>query len=201
MYPRLFCSDTKDVKQQLRYLILILAVMLTTLCAGMAFAVDTGAQFGLIGGVSVPDAPNTNQYLLYGIKGSTFATESITIGGYYLMSNKGTQAAPDGFKYSIVGVQACYQIPAGAGETYLGVRAGITKVNITPLGTTTELVMSPYHYGIFTGHDYNIREWLLLGFEGSYLHAETGRATSNGTTYVQDSFNIINFLVSIQVRI
>ncbi len=175
--------------------------MLTTLCASIAFAVDTGAQFGLIGGASVPDAANTHQYLLYGIKGSTFASENLTIGGYYLISNNGTQAAPDGFNYSLIGVQACYQLPAGTGETFLGVRAGITKLNVMPVGTTTELVMSPYHYGIFVGHDYLIREWLLLGFEGSYIHAETGRATSGGTNYIRDSFNIINFLVSIQVRI
>lgn len=195
MYSVVFCSDTKPVKQQLRYLILILAFALTTICASNAFG--AGAQFGILGGASVPDAANTGQYLLYGIKGSTFAMENITVGGYYLLSNDGTQVSDQELNYSLIGVQAMYQVPAGSGETYMGVRAGITKLHFTPSAGATAIVMSPYHYGITVGHDYFIKDWVMFGFEGSYLHVETGKAS----TTIYDSFNLINFLVSIQFRL
>ena len=180
---------------------LILAVALTTLCAATAFSADGdgGAQFGLMFGPSVPDAENTHEYLLTGIKGSTTILPNFTAGGYYLVSNGGSQAAADGFRYSIHGVQAAYAMPSGSGETHFGVRVGITKVRITPDPTSRdEIVFSPYHYGIFTGHDYQLMSWVKAGFEGSYLHVETGRTTQGSNVYTRNSFSLINFLVTLQ---
>jgi hypothetical protein len=159
-----------------------------------------GSQAGLVYGLSVPDAENTNPYMLTGIKGSARLTPYFSTGGYYMTSDKqGAPSSTDKFRYSIAGVEAVYHIVQGQGDTYFGVRAGITKIKTSPNGE--DATFSPYHYGIATGYDYLIYPWLAVGFEGSYLHAERGKTIQNGATIQLDSFNIMSFLASIQIRL
>lgn len=158
------------------------------------------SQFGIMYGFSVPDADNTNPFHLFGVKGEAFMTPIFSFGGYYLLSDRsGQKDSTEQFAYSLHGVEAAYHIAADSGDTFIAVRTGVTKVRQSPGGV--DMTFSPYHYGIATGYDYYITEKVALGFEGSYLHVLPGRTTLGATDYLQKSFNIISFLVSIQVRL
>lgn len=166
----------------------------------MAFAAEKGAQFGMVWGLSVTDADNTNAFQLTGVKGSAYITPSISLGGYYFLSDSsGQPSATDKFTYGLQGMQAAYMIPASNGETSIGLRVGLTKIKQSPNGT--DITYSPYHYGIAVGYDYALYSWMAVGFEGSFLHVMDGKTTLNSTVYQRDAFNIISFLIAIQFRI
>lgn len=166
----------------------------------MAFAAEKGAQFGMVWGLSVTDADNTNAFQLSGVKGSAYITSNFSLGGYYFLSDSsGEPSSTDKFTYGLQGMQAAYMIPASNGETTIGLRVGLSKIKQSPSGT--DLTFSPYHYGVAVGYDYALYNWLAVGFEGSFLHVLSGKTTLNGTTYERDPFNIISFLVAIQFRI
>lgn len=159
-----------------------------------------GSQAGVVYGLSVPDAENTNPYMMVGFKGSARLAPYFSTGGYYFQSDKqGAPSATEKFRYSIAGVEAIYHLVNGSGDTYFGVRAGITKIKTNP--NLIDSTFSPYHFGIVTGYDYLLYSWLAIGFEGSYLHVERGKTIQNGATIQQDSFNIMSFLASIQIRL
>lgn len=175
-----------------------LALVLALLAApGAAFAQK--AKAGIAYGLSVPDAPNTNPYMMFGVMGAAYLVPSFSTGGYFLASDKqGQPSATDKFQYSLAGVEAVYHMPSENGEMHFGLRVGITKVNTSPQGE--DATFSPYHYGIRTGYDYKLFTWLRVGFEGSYLHVERGKTTQGGTTTIQlDSFNIMSFLATFQI--
>jgi hypothetical protein len=165
-----------------------------------AFADGKGAQAGLMWGYSVPDAANTNQYKLFGVKGEAFFLPNFSAGGYYLLSDKsGDPSTTEKFRYSLHGVQAALHMNASGGDTFVALRMGLSKVKSTV--NTEDLVFSPYHYGIATGYDYFIGTMFSLGFEGSYLHVQRGRTTdSSGASVNLDSFNIISFIGTAQLR-
>ena len=75
---------------------------------------------------------------------------------------------------------------------------GITKIETNPNGSN--VTFSPYHYGIATGYEYKLMERIVLGFEGSYIHVQRGKTTQNGATILQDSFNIMSFLGTLQFK-
>lgn len=175
----------------------ILCLLLALMGARPSFAADRAAQAGMIYGYSVPDAQNTNPFILYGVKGSAFLTPNFSTGGYFLVSDKqGAPSATDKFRYSVAGVHATAHIPSGKGDTFVGLRVGITKVNRNPNGIDS--TFSPYHYGIGTGYDYHVTTYLSVGFEGSYLHVQPGKTTQNGNTIQMDSFNIMSFMIAVQ---
>lgn len=169
--------------------------------APYGFAADGfGSQFGVMYGLSVPDVDNTNMYRLFGVKGEAYLIPQFSAGGYYLQSDKSGEISPtQKFRYSLAGIEAAYHIPAASGDTFISFRMGMTKVQMNPSNTT--VTYSPYHYGIATGYDYFLTSWFSVGFEGSYLHVLPGRSIVNETTYDQNSFNLINFLISLQLRL
>jgi len=153
------------------------------------------AHAGLVYGLSVPDAPNTNHYMMIGIKGSAKLAPWFSTGGYFMVSDKqGQPSATEKFRYSLTGVEAVYHFPTGM---WTAARMGITKVNATAQGE--DATFSPYHYGIATGYEYKVLSWAVIGFEGSYLHAQRGKTTVSGTTVLLDSFNIVSFLATVQI--
>lgn len=164
-----------------------------------AMADGKGAQAGLMWGYSVPDAENTNQYKLFGVKGEAFFLPTFSAGGYYLLSDKsGDPSSTEKFRYSLHGIQAAYHMNASGGDTFVALRVGLSKVKSTQ--GTEDLTFSPYHYGIATGYDYFIGSMFSLGFEGSYLHVQRGRTSGAAGDVELDSFNIINFIGTAQLR-
>jgi len=181
--------------------IFLITILLASLAWGPAlFAADKGSQFGLMYGLSVPDADNTNMYRVFGVKGEAYIVPQFSAGGYYLQSDKsGEVSATNKFRYNLAGVEAAYHIASGTGDTFIAFRMGMTKSQQSPSGV--DVTFSPYHYGIATGYDYFLTEAFSIGFEGSYLHVLPGRSTVNGTDYNSNSFNLINFLISVQLRL
>jgi hypothetical protein len=177
---------------------LILAAILMT--GAQASADGKGSQFGFMYGHSVPDAENTNPYILAGVKGEAFFLPTLSAGGYYLVSDgSGEPSVLDKFRYSIHGVQTAFHMAASGGDTWVALRVGLTKVKKTV--NSEDVTFSPYHYGIATGYDYHLGQYFSLGFEGSYMHAQRGRTTQSGTSVNLDSFNFISFMISAQLRL
>lgn len=180
--------------------VVVLSLVLASVIGGSAMAADRGAQAGFLYGYSVPDAPNTAPFTLFGVKGSAFLHPMFSTGGYFLTSDKqGAPSETEKFRYSLHGVDATLHLPGGGGDTYVGLRVGITKVKTNPGGT--DAVFSPYHYGIATGYDYPLFTFLVIGFEGSYLHVQNGKTTQNGTSILYDSFNVMSFLITAQISL
>lgn len=179
----------------------ILGILLLVLVSPAAQADGKGSQFGLLYGLSVPDAQNTNPFRMFGVKGEAFLLPTFSAGGYYLQSDKsGQQSVANKFSYSLTGIETAYHLPSASGDTYIALRIGVTKLLATSGGN--DLIFSPYHYGLATGYDFYIGEYLSLGFEGSYLHAQPGRTqNSSGIEFNEPSFNILSFLVSLQFHL
>lgn len=175
-------------------------MMLLLLGAGTAHAQQTGAQFGLVYGLSVPDADNTNPFKVWGLKGQAFMAPQFTIGGYYWQSDRSGQiSSANKFAYELTGIETAYHLLTQQGDTSFAVRAGVTKVSENP--NLIDMTFSPYHYGIALGYDYYLTNHTSVGFEGSYIHVLPGRTTMGGMEYDTQSFNIISFLLSFLVRI
>jgi hypothetical protein len=102
------------------------------------------------------------------------------------------------FRYSIHGIQNAYHIPTQSGDAFIALRIGISKVNTNPSGS--DIIFSPYHYGIASGYDYNINNFFSVGFEGSFLHVFQSSTNQNGLEVTQKAFNIMSFLVAFQVK-
>ena len=161
---------------------------------------DKNSQFGILWGLSVPDADNTNPFHLFGVKGASFLSPALSVGGYYIVSDHaGEVSTANKFRYSLTGIEGAYHIPAATGDTFIATRIGIAKLQKTPNGTDT--TFSPYHYGIASGYDYYFNSFLSIGFEGSYIHCIPNRTNVNGVDINLDSFNIISFLISLQLRL
>lgn len=179
------------------FLYLILAAASLLMGPRTAYA-ERGAQAGLVYGYSVPDAANTAPYVLSGVKGSAFLNPTFSVGGYFLFSDKqGAPSETEKFRYSLHGLEGLYHMASAGGDTYFGLRIGITKVHTNPNGIDT--VFSPYHYGVVAGYDIPVLSWLGLGFEASYLHAQRGKTNQNGSSVFLNSFNMMSFMVSLQI--
>jgi hypothetical protein len=115
---------------------LILAAILMT--GAQASADGKGSQFGFMYGHSVPDAENTNPYILAGVKGEAFFLPTLSAGGYYLVSDgSGEPSVLDKFRYSIHGVQTAFHMAASGGDTWVALRVGLTKVKTLRFLLTT----------------------------------------------------------------
>lgn len=158
-----------------------------------------GSQMGILYGLSVPDAENTNPHHMYGVKGSAFLAPVFSVGGYYLISGKTEGGGGDKFDWSLHGLEASYHIPSGSGDTFVAFRAGLSKIRTQK--NSVDVIFSPYHYGIASGYDYYLTSWLSLGFEGSYYHVQKSRTDLNSVRYDNDSFNIMSFMVSLLLRL
>lgn len=176
-------------------------LFITLQIAGATLAADgVGSQFGGLFGVSVPDAEDVNPHKISGIKGDAFMSPTFSLGGYFISTYSndiGSGATP--FTYYLPGVETAYHMGGSSGDTFVGVRAGISKIK-TVQGNMP-LLFSPYHYGIYCGYDYFISSWMTLGFDGSYLFVQSDRTTKQGTEYKLDSFGILSFFVALQFRL
>ena len=179
-----------------------MAAVILLAWSSSVFAFDGKAsQFGFTYGFSVPDANNVGAYKLAGIKGETFIFPMLAIGGYFLNSDSSGQtnnAANNKFTYAMDGLSLAYHSTNQGGDSYLALRIGVSKVRMNPQGT--DVIYSPYHYGLASGYDYYITNNISMGFEGSYIHVLPGRSTVNNVTFDQPSFNTINFMISVQLR-
>ncbi len=182
--------------------IISLSILILNVFAGVpVFAADGGAKFGLAGGLSATDADNTKPFFLSGIKGGVFLAKSFTIGGYYLSSDSSGESSPsEPFKYSLLGMEAAYHLGTSNGDGFFAFRAGLTKVvNANPAGS--QIIFSPYHYGLAAGYDYSFAKICSVGFEGSFLRVFPGRTSLSGTAYERNAFNILSFLLTFQFKI
>jgi hypothetical protein len=196
-----FHSDTVIVKRLLGTATFTALLLSFALGAREGFAQSNApaSQFGLVMGYSVPDAENTKPFQLYGVKGAAFLSPIFSFGGYYLLSDtSGQPSSSDKFSYSLHGIEAAYHFGGTNGDTFTGVRIGLTKVHQTPEGQN--VTFSPYHWGVVSGHDFHVLSWLSLGFEGSYIHAQRGRTSVGTDRFERKSFNIISFLLTAQFR-
>src|SRR5207302_1467226 len=110
---------------------IFLITILTAICVWgpSLFAADKGSQFGMMYGLSVPDADNTNAFRAFGIKGESFIVPQFSMGGYYLQSDhSGEVSSSQKFRYSLTGIEAAYHIAAAQGDTFIGFRMGMTKL-------------------------------------------------------------------------
>lgn len=180
-----------------KVLLTILAFVLIPL---VGFADDGGgAKIGLAYGFTVPDADNTNPRQMWGLVGSSMISPKISLGGYYLVSDKeqGGGAGGRDFKFSVHGLSLTYNEPQGNGVAYFGMKLGLSKLETkNTLGES--VILSPYHYGVVLGYDYSLWSWMSFGFEGNYLHFEDSDITINGNSYVEGKFNAISFLMSLK---
>lgn len=159
---------------------------------------EGGSQLSFDYGLSVPDMANTNPHDMWGVKGSTFWGSNFSIGGYYLLSRYQQGLSGQSFDYTLSGVEAAFHLPNGGGDTYLGIRGGLTKVHQIPGGV--DVIYSPYHYGLVLGYDYVVGSVFTVGFEGTYLHVEAANTTVNNVEYDEAKFGLMNFLVSFGFR-
>src|SRR5258707_875194 len=99
--------------------ILWIAATLLLLWSPSLFAENKGSQFGVLYGLSVPDAENTKQYYLFGIRGAAFINPTISFGGYFMTSDsKGEYSSSQKFRYSVTGMESAYHMPSATGDTF-----------------------------------------------------------------------------------
>jgi hypothetical protein len=162
-------------------------------------AADCGAQLGIVAGLSVPDAENPRSYYLYGIKGQAFIDSQLSLGGYHFLSDRsGEVDLAHKFRYALTGIEGAYHFSSQKGDTFIGLRLGLTKVLRTQ--SAYDFTFSPYHYGFVVGYDYYLSKVFSVGFEASYLHVFPSRTNRDGVDYNAAPFNLVNFLVTGQIR-
>lgn len=180
-----------------KWLLTLLVLFLFPLAS---FADDSGgAKFGFAFGFAVPDADNTNPRQIWGFVGSSKVSPKISLGGYYLVSDKeeGGGAGGRDFKFSIHGLSLTYDEPQGNGDAYFGMKLGLGKLE-TKNSSNESVILSPYHYGVVLGYDYSLMSWASLGFEVNYLHFEQSDTTLNGSTYSESKFNVVSFIMGLK---
>ena len=181
-------DDKKGKKLKTFFVMLILGLSQNT------FAQSAGGAgyFGFVYGLSVPDAANTIDHKLSGIVGGGKVSDTTSFGGYHLEST--TEDGPNGagFRFGITGLEGRMNLTTGEKQVYIGIRAGVAKVNTTT--NSSAVIFSPYHWGLIGGYSYNIFWIVNLGIEASYIGFERSRTTSSGADVELQPFHIINFL-------
>ncbi len=176
-----------------------IAALTMLVWAPLALATEGNSQLGIVWGFSVPDSDNTQPYRLFGIKGSTIMEKEWSLGGYHFLSDKsGEPPTGEKFRYSLHGAELIYQRPTQKGNTVFSLRIGVTKLRTSVAGV--DMVYSPYHYGGAIGYDYDLTTHFSFLFEGSYIHALNGKTKVNDVNYEHSGFNLVNFLLALQLR-
>ena len=151
-----------------------------------------GGYVGIIYGLSVPDANNTQDHILAGINGGAVISGRFSFGGYHFVSNKKDGPNNSDFQYSLTGLEGRYNLTTGAKKVFVGLRVGISKIDT--VANSTEVTFSPYHYGLVSGYEMQLFSMLNIGIEGSYMaFSRTDTETSGGTVNFS-SFRAISFL-------
>jgi hypothetical protein len=171
----------------------------TILYNSSAFAAEGGSQVGVLYGYSVPDADSVNPHTMFGVKGSMNVAANFGIGGYFLDSGESEGTGATSFDYTLHGAEAILNLGGGSGNTFISFRVGLSKVRTTVNGN--DCIFSPYHYGFASGYDHALYSWLTVGFEGSFLYVQDSTLFKNGTNNDLDSFGMINFLATLQLKL
>ena len=158
-----------------------------------------GAKAGLVIGYTVPDADNTKPHRLWGLSGTAMVNKSWGLNGYYMLADKQVGTSVRQFEHSVHGIGILYHVPGGNGETFYGVRAGLSKLETVQTGNVN-VTFSPNHWGIVAGYDYTLFSFVTIGFEGNYLMFDDSEATVGGTDYIEDKFRSISFAGSLKIK-
>ncbi len=154
---------------------------------------------GLVLGMSVADVSNTNPRQLSGLQGSTLISESISLGGYYLLPGSVHGEGHRRFDYSLHGIQLAYHMRNDTGDTSLALRTGMTKIR-TEVEGSSQVIFSPYHTGLSLGYDHYLWSWLTVGFEGSVVRFANSQTTLGESEYREGQFTLINFMLALKLR-
>ncbi len=162
----------------------------------------SSGEFGIIGGLAVPDLTKANPHRVFGIRGHAVLGASLGVGGYYLVSGKEEGSNGTKFEFSMHGFELAYHMPNNTGDIYFGLRVGVTKIRTKDVGNTIDLMFSPYHYGVAVGQQYFFWTNMIgIGYEGSILHAQPARTSdTTGAPFYQDAFNMLSFMGTLQLR-
>ena len=153
---------------------------------------------GFLFGMSVADVDNTNPRQLAGLQGSTLISDSISLGGYYLLPGRVEGQGHRQFDYSLHGIEVAYHIINQTGDTSLALRTGISKIRTEIDGS--QVIFSPYHTGLALGYDHYLLSWATVGFEGSIFRFANSRTNLAGTEYREGQFTLINFMLALKIR-
>jgi hypothetical protein len=179
--------------------LLVVVLFFVVVGSRQVFADGATGELGLIYGMTVPDADNTNPRAMTGFKGLAYVGSTWSIGGYYYSAGGSSGSGGRKFNYSFHGLEGAYRIAAGNGEAFVGLRLGLSKLRTEPVAGT-KLILSPYHYGVAAGYDYFIWSMMTLGFEGFYLGVDQSSTNYSGVTYEEKSFHVFGLMTSIQLR-
>ena len=179
-------------------LLILIGILVPAISYGQANQ-GGGAKAGLILGYTVPDAENTKPHRLWGLSGTAMVNKNWGINGYYLLADKQVGTSVRKFEHSIHGVGISYHVLGGKGDTFYGIRAGLSKLETVQAGSTN-VTFSPSHWGFAAGYDYNIFSFMTIGFEGTYLTFEDSEANVGGTDYLEDKFRSISFAGSLKFK-
>lgn len=169
---------------------ILLMALIVAGFSSQAFAQARG-YLGVQAGLSVPDADNTSSRLAFGASGGARLDGEFGIGAYYLSSSKEEENNGNkfDFNYQFYGFEGSFHFEGVADGAYVGIRAGISKVEV---GSTE---FSPTNYGVLFGYDHFISEVWSAGLEGSYMKVESDTANN----IKLDSFNTIQLMASTKV--
>lgn len=188
------------IQTNVRSLVLIAVVALTTVFTSHAKAAAAGEKALWVGGaagVLVPNKSETNPRGEYGVTvGAKIGTE-LGLGAYYFSSNKDEGATLGKFDLSFYGVEGTYHFEGEAKGAYFGVRLGITKID---LGLSPyQVSASPFHVGAIAGYNHWVTENVSIGGDLSFYSVSKGTDTSfSGVTVSVDGFSALSFLATVK---
>lgn len=178
-----------------KWVLLAFFVVITT--ASFAQNNQGGGYVGLVYGLSVPDIANTKTHQLYGVKGGSQVSESWGFGGYHMLSSEAKGPNNGDFSFSLTGLELRSFLTTGEKKVYVGVRAGVSKINM--VANSNDVIFSPYHYGIVSGYDFKLFKYFNVGIEGSFLAMQRSLTDSGGTEVELKPFHAMSFLAVINL--
>ncbi|MCB0366763.1 MAG: hypothetical protein H6624_10740 [Bdellovibrionaceae bacterium] len=172
----------------------VLTVLFSMLTAGVVAQSGNqgGGYVGIVYGLSVPDIANTKTHQLYGVKGGSQISDSYGFGGYHMVSSEETGRNNGDFSFSLTGLEFRSFLTGGDKKVYVGVRAGVSKFNTVE--NSTDVIFSPYHYGIVSGYDFKLFSLLNVGIEGSFMAMQRSLTTAGSTEVELKPFHLMSFL-------
>jgi hypothetical protein len=189
------------IHSNIRSLVLVAAVTVTTVFSVNANAAAEGEQALWVGGaagVLVPNKSSTNPRGEYGVTvGAKIGTE-LGLGAYYFSASKDEGGTVGKFDLNLYGIEGTYHFEGEAKGAYFGVRLGITKMDfgVSP----NEVSASPFHIGAVGGYNHWVTDNLSIGGDLSFYSISKGEATStNGFTTTVDSFSALSFLATVKL--
>ncbi len=169
--------------------------LLILLVGLLSFSSPVWAQakgyLGVQGGMSVPDADDTSSRLGYGAVGGARLDGEFGIGAYYLNSSKeeSVNGTDVDFNYQLYGFEGTFHFEGVADGGYVGLRVGISKVEVGGIE------FSPTSYGALFGYDYFVNDNWSVGLEGSYMRVEGDDKDGRDL----DGFSTLQLLASTKV--